>query len=380
MFSYAMFQGGFVSWFLFFSFAPIFLYSTCLFFYPLGDFMFERTFNQEEFQAGSNLDGTIQMKRKLPFPIFYLIVEEEVSVEWKKRGIVKQPKTIVFPWFKREISFHYTLQELPRGEHLFQGVRIKTGDLFGLIEKERYVRLERTILVYPKVVEMSGKKQEKASAYGQYVNRNPLMKDTSMAVSVRDYEPGDKLSWVDWKATARRNKLMTKEFDPTYRGGHVVVMDETASESFESMITFTASFVQALLRTGEELTFYSLGSSTAVFYPEFREQQLQKIFLYLAKVNEKEKVEFLVPNEHEEKQGESVTIITSTISPALIEWIEQTFYRQKHPVKVIVIFRSANELTNDEMEKVQKLKKSHVSIQLVFENMFSDWLSRGGFK
>ena len=41
-FMFAMFQGGFVSWFLFYTFLPFVLYSFVLFFYPLSSFDVER--------------------------------------------------------------------------------------------------------------------------------------------------------------------------------------------------------------------------------------------------------------------------------------------------------------------------------------------------
>ncbi|WP_249652599.1 DUF58 domain-containing protein, partial [Lysinibacillus sp. D4A1_S13] len=37
---------------------------------------------------------------------------------------------------------------------------------------------------------------------------------SAMAASVRNYQPGDRFSALDWKTSARRNELMTKEFDP----------------------------------------------------------------------------------------------------------------------------------------------------------------------
>ena len=30
---------------------------------------------------------------------------------------------------------------------------------------------------------------------------------------VREYQSGDQLSWINWKATAKTNKMMTNEFE-----------------------------------------------------------------------------------------------------------------------------------------------------------------------
>ncbi|MFP3339475.1 DUF58 domain-containing protein, partial [Micrococcus sp. SIMBA_131] len=72
--------------------------------------------------------------------------------------------------------------------------------------------------------------------------------DYSTAVSVRDYVPGDKLSWIDWKATARGSKLLTKQFEQQISQDYMVFLDrETAhygrveSPLFEKAVRLAAS-------------------------------------------------------------------------------------------------------------------------------------------
>ena len=45
-------------------------------------------------------------------------------------------KVVLFPGLKRNISFQYVIDTIPRVKHTFSSVRVKTGDLFGMIEKE----------------------------------------------------------------------------------------------------------------------------------------------------------------------------------------------------------------------------------------------------
>ena len=69
-FVYAMFQGGFVSWFLFISFLPFALYAFLILVYPLKDFEVSRTINQEKYRAGDRLGPLLLGERcrfHLPF-------------------------------------------------------------------------------------------------------------------------------------------------------------------------------------------------------------------------------------------------------------------------------------------------------------------------
>ncbi|UTW70466.1 DUF58 domain-containing protein [Anaerobacillus sp. HL2] len=43
------------------------------------------------------------------------------------------------------------------------------------------------------------------------------MDDITSVAGSREYVPGDRLTSIDWKVTARVNKLMTKEFEKLFR-------------------------------------------------------------------------------------------------------------------------------------------------------------------
>lgn len=66
-FSYAMFQGGFVSWFLFYSFVPFALYALGLSFYSLNGIKVERILPKTEYNAGEQAVITLRISRNQLF-------------------------------------------------------------------------------------------------------------------------------------------------------------------------------------------------------------------------------------------------------------------------------------------------------------------------
>src|SRR5699024_11557079 len=84
LFAYAMFEGGFVSWFLFYSFTPVFIYVIAFFFYPLKKWRMSRHFNHHIVRSGDEVHVTIRMKRGLPFPLYYTIFEEVFPYSMQK--------------------------------------------------------------------------------------------------------------------------------------------------------------------------------------------------------------------------------------------------------------------------------------------------------
>lgn len=76
LFAYAMFQGGFVSWFLFYSFLPIFLYQMLFLLYPWKKWKITREISSPIIHSGGDITVILHLERKFPFPLHYLIVEE----------------------------------------------------------------------------------------------------------------------------------------------------------------------------------------------------------------------------------------------------------------------------------------------------------------
>ncbi len=317
-FVYAMLQGGFVSWFLFYSTIPIGLYSLLLPFYALRDAEVKRITNQNKYATGEQFVSTITIKRKFPFPLLYLVIEDELPPPFTSCRQAKMNKVILFPGLKRNISFQYVIDTIPRGEHTFSSVRVKTGDLFGMIEKEVTFSVPDTFLVYPQYVDIAYRQLENHFEQGALSANIHSAKDSTVSVGVRDYKPGDRFSWIDWKATARTNNIMTKEFEQQRSHNIMIFMDRTESPLFESVVTFTASIVRAVLKQNSPASFVSVGKERTIFPLDNGDTQLQQIFCHLAKVQADSVFPLSQSVEMElRKMYQPVTIIlvTSGLSP-----------------------------------------------------------------
>ncbi|WP_051263191.1 DUF58 domain-containing protein [Tuberibacillus calidus] len=267
-FCYAMFQGGFVSWFVFYSFLPVFLYTILLMFYPLHDVHIERLVDQEELYAEEPLQVTIKLTRNRPFPLFYLIIEDHAPENMLKKHaqLTKETtKALVSLGFRKQVVFDYRIDGMPRGDYRFREVTIKTGDLFGFVQKQKTFRVEQRVLVYPKVITPKKWLPLDLSQGGRLRSRRNFEVDLTSISSIRDYIPGDRLSWLDWKATARTNKLVTKQFEFPLNKDIVVVLDRTgqsSSDDFERAVSLAASLSDRALRTGSAVGFGSFGKET----------------------------------------------------------------------------------------------------------------------
>jgi uncharacterized protein (DUF58 family) len=375
-FIFAMFQGGFVSWFIFYSFLPFGLYSLLISIYPIQLFTVSRKVDQEQFTAGEKLKATITIKRRLPFlPLLYIIVEEEIPSTLRYCKQTKRAKVMLFPWFKKTLRMEYILESIPRGEHQFSNIRIKTGDLFGLMEKEGLFELKKTYLVYPHYVDLAYRQLENRYDQGATSSRTKLIRDTTMAVGVREYQPGDRFSWIDWKASARRNTFMTKEFEQQQSHNVVVVIDRSDkqnSDLFEQVVVLSASITRSIIRHGAQMSFVSVGQDRFVTDVKNSQFHQQQIFYHLAKVQPDNQY-FTASIESEVnkwQQGMTLIFITSQLSDPFIKTIEHLSHGQ-YQLVIFVVLPKRNP-PKETIGKIEILKHKHIFIKTVMEGQYAD--------
>jgi uncharacterized protein (DUF58 family) len=372
LFSYAMFQGGFVSWFLFYSFLPFGLYSLAIAGYPLHRVVVQRVIHQRQYRAGDSLTATVEVRFPFWFPFVALTIEEEhiplIDMEQTK-------VTIPFIW-RKTFSYTYELRELPRGEHVLAAIRLTATDFFGLVEKDSIHLAEETILVYPRYIDMVYRKVGHYFDQGIAASSFQLHRDMTMAVGVREYVPGDRFSWIHWKASARKQQLMTKEFEERQRDDLVVVLDRTPTSLFEELVTFAASFLRAAIKNGVQIGLISIGSERAIFPARNGETHLQQLFDHLAKVNcdSQDSFAHVISNE---KSNWPSTVAFCYITSYLSKETVFTLSKKLACRDEITLFLIKDDLTKEEHRSVETLRRKGVHVVVVSPRNMMATLHKG---
>jgi uncharacterized protein (DUF58 family) len=372
-FSYAMFQGGFVSWFLFYSFLPFALYCVGLSFYSLNELEITRHIPKSDFNAGEPLTVTITVKRKSLFPIFYLLIEDQVNEALIHAERRKKNNALLLPGFRKEFSYEYIIDELPRGEHVFHTVTVRTGDLLGLVEKEKSHKNEGKIIVYPAYTELVYRHFETHFDQGMTASRERVQRDTSMAIGVRDYQPGDRFSWINWKASAKRNEIMTKEFEQRQSHDVFAVMDCAADKHFETIVSFTASLLRAILKKGAQTGLLTISRERATFPIRGGENQLHQLFYHLARIEAKSPSSFDKVLESEGmfvQQTVSFLLVTAQLTKPLIE--KAGFLGQRKGKITLFLIKGEKEAPSENERSLIALANArNVRVLLVHEGQFA---------
>ncbi len=283
-FCFAMFQGGFVSWFVFFTLLPFLLYSLLLAVMPIRIGELEREIAPAKLQRGGKARVTVRFRNRTILPIVFLAVRELDLDERFYRVAAGSAGTLFFAGWRRSFEWTYELEDLQRGEHTLSALEVKATDFFGWVTRHKTIVQPYNLLVYPRTVDMNYASLQVQYDQGALAARYAIAKDTTLVTGVRDYQAGDRFSWIHWKSFAKNGQLRTKEFEDRQSQKLFLCIDRTVSGQFEEVVELTASMLQAIVSRNGDVAFLS-GGDGRVFYPAIRaEAQLEQVMRHLAVV------------------------------------------------------------------------------------------------
>ncbi|WP_051189079.1 DUF58 domain-containing protein [Halalkalibacillus halophilus] len=384
LFSYAMFQGGFVSWFLFYGFLPILIYSFSMFFFPIKALKINRALSSTYASAGSNVQVTIEIKRRLPYPLFYLIIEDELpeTMDWSdtrhhKYNFLKQPhmlknrdlnKAVIFPWFKRRITYTYEVPAVPRGKHYFRQTYLSTGDAFGLVKKKRVYQVPTEIFVEPGEVKMQINQERSTFEDGQQSAYSVKANHTTVVSGIRDYAPGDQVSWVDWKTTARKQKLVTKEFEEEKHKDLTIIFNGIKQSqkdwlAFEATVELTHALLETSIRTHGNVNFVILGAGREAIELGRNPQVKERVVSLLASIQMVEGSSFYQQLQREAfhlSKDQNLIVVSHFLTK---EMHDSLLLINQSNIEVEVYLVSSKELLSTEQKEwMDRLKRSGVKL------------------
>lgn len=192
---------------------------------------------------------------------------------------------------------------------------LEAGDPLGLFRVRRTFPSHTKLLVYPLTVSVRHFPEPSGWLPGGGAHHHYAHQITPNASSVREYAPGDPIKRIHWPTTARKGRLIVKEFDldplteawifldadrevhtalpysppevtslgalwrPLTRALRRVALPPSTEEY---AVSIAASLAQYFLRRGRTIGFASQGQALEILPPDQGERQLTKILEALA--------------------------------------------------------------------------------------------------
>jgi uncharacterized protein (DUF58 family) len=185
-----------------------------------------------------------------------------------------------------------------RGAWRFGPVELTSGDIFGFGLRRQSLEDTEMVVVYPKLVPLTALGMPALRPFGDLRTPRRLTEDPLRLTGARDYTTGDSFRHIHWKATAHRQTLQTKVFEPSATLPLSIFLNINTSElRFEGIdlelqeyaITAAASIARWAWESGHPVGLFANsiaqpGAQRIRIRPTAQPDQLMVILEALAKV------------------------------------------------------------------------------------------------
>ena len=192
--------------------------------YCLQDLDYKREFSERRVLFGEEVSLSLSVENAKLLPLPWLETEDSVPssltypgqhmrVSIRSNSVVFENLFSILPY--QRVTRRYAIRCTARGVHTFGPTVLRSGDVFGFLNREVSLPNWQYLLVYPMVVPLTRFGLPARHPFGDYRAPRRLLTDPSRVIGVRDYAYGDDLRRIHWKATARTMQLQSKIYEPT---------------------------------------------------------------------------------------------------------------------------------------------------------------------
>lgn len=209
-----------------------------------GSIVVKRQMANKFSNGSSNL---VQLTLKNNFPIsLKLIIYEDLPVQFQARNFFKKLKMQA----RSKQSIQYYLKPVMRGEYYFGHTHIFAKIFIGFLSRKIVSSTPETIAVYPSFSQL---KKIQLIAFSNINNmqgnsKNKFLGNNKEFEEIKEYVPGDDYRSINWKATARIDKLMVNKYqqEKSQKIIQVIDMGRTMKMPFDELTLLDYSINSAL--------------------------------------------------------------------------------------------------------------------------------------
>ena len=311
-------------------------------------------------QVGRNLDEVFIIRNRSIIPKLWLEIRDHSTLPGHRASHV-------VPALAGRSSYRWYVETpcLVRGEFQLGPITIISGDPFGFFLSPRTVDATSRVIVYPATVPISHVQLPIGQISGGDAQRQRAHFVTTNAAGVRDYVPGDSFNRIHWASSARKDRLIVKEFDidPLVdiwlfvdfsassvveepglqrigRMGTIVPTSQDIPPSTEEYaVVIAASLANHFITSERALGFAAYTPYREVYQPEHGQRQMNRILQTLAIARSFSKYtlgQMLTLETPYFTRGTTLLIITSSLDPAWVTEAQILSRRGIRPMCILI--------------------------------------------
>ncbi len=185
---------------------------------------YERSLSEQRVFAGESVELSVTLNNRKLLPLAWMQVDDRFPSVLTPSNKPLSPSHIPLTGY---LTLHAALGGFERARWRFAvpceqrgffslgPARLKSGDLFGLFEREWTSPRTTRLIVYPRIQSMQDWGLPPKDPLGDVAARTRMYDDPTRPRGIRNYDPADALKHIHWRATARTGALQVKQYDPT---------------------------------------------------------------------------------------------------------------------------------------------------------------------
>lgn len=324
---------------------------------------YTRSFSKRTVFVGEKIEMIDEISNKKLLPVPWLRLESKISAnlqfdqkfeyhtEIHGSGDYHRTLFSLLPYQK--VRRRQTLTCQKRGHYRFKTVSLTTGDVFGISEIFKTVPAQAEVIVYPPLVPLADIPFPTHSWLGDIVVKRWVMEDPFIMAGIREYQSGDPFHAINWKATAKTNRLQVNKRDFTADHNLMIYLNFNQTEDMwrpivseermELAISYAASIAYYAITNGLPTGFGCNGyfadaeKEPIVVEPANGMTHLHVLLEAMAKleIGTSTYIDFFLQKELEKgRTNMDILIITDVVTDGMRECIEQ-FRADGNAVEVI---------------------------------------------
>jgi uncharacterized protein (DUF58 family) len=179
----------------------------------------------EKLSLGASNPVRVDVRSRWRRPLRVLVRDEP---PYRFDLIASPERELIVPPGNRPAQFSYHVTPPAKGDFAFGDVFVQYAGVLGLIVRMGRLKASQVVKVYPNLIETA--KYEMLARRGRLMQvgiRSAKIRGGGAEFeSLREYVPGDEYKKIDWSATARRGKLITRQYEAE-RSQNIVLMLDT---------------------------------------------------------------------------------------------------------------------------------------------------------
>lgn len=196
---------------------------------------------QPEIHEGDPVAVTVDIRARR-LPRFFLEVVDEGA------GLAAASFSVPVVWPGHPVRVRYVTTAVRRGVHTGGAATVVSAGLTGWFRAGRVIGVPSTVTVLPRIWRLRRFRVPTRSS-GEFAAVRPARAGLEVS-GVRHYREGDSLRHVHWRSTARRGRLVVREYEQDIDEAAVLLFDARSSNNFEDLVRAAASVADALAGTG----------------------------------------------------------------------------------------------------------------------------------